>query len=121
MDFERSEYERRLARCRARMAEKGIDVHLESDPANMLYLTGYDGWSFYVPQVIAVPIEEQEPVWIGRGLDGEGARQTAFMSDDNVVRYPEDLVQQPDRHPMDFIGAEIARRGWGGKTIRDRA
>ena len=117
MAFARSEFDNRLARCRRSMAEKGIDLHIDSDPANMLYLTGYDGTSYYVPQVVIIPIEEEEPVWIGRGVDFEGARLTTYLSDDNILKYPEDLVQQPDRHPMDFIGAQIERRGWGGRRI----
>ncbi len=27
---------------------KGMEVLLVMDPANMNYLTGFDGWSFYV-------------------------------------------------------------------------
>lgn len=115
--FERPEYERRLTRCRESMAKKGIDIHVESDPANMIYLTGYDGWSFYVPQMVVVSLEHEEPLWIGRGVDFEGARITTFMADENIVNYPEDLVQQPDRHPMDFVAAEFERRGWGNKAI----
>ncbi|MBT6118287.1 MAG: ectoine hydrolase DoeA, partial [Rhodospirillaceae bacterium] len=53
--FTKNEYAKRLAKVRAAMAEKGIEVLIEADPANMNYLTGYDGWSFYVPQLVVVP------------------------------------------------------------------
>ena len=45
MAFGEDEYRGRLAKVRAAMAEAGIDVLVECDPANMNYLTGYDGWS----------------------------------------------------------------------------
>lgn len=48
--FERAEYERRLAATRRTMAEAGIDVLFVTDPSNQNWLTGYDGWSFYVHQ-----------------------------------------------------------------------
>ena len=52
--FEQAEYADRLRRVRERMAGQGLDVLIVSDPANMAYLTGYDGWSFYTPQGVAV-------------------------------------------------------------------
>ena len=48
------------------MEKAGIDVLFVTDPANMNYLTGYDGWSFYVHQMVVLSLDEPEPVWIGR-------------------------------------------------------
>src|ERR1700716_1061331 len=53
--FPQAEYEDRLAKTRAAMEGRGIDVLLVTDPANLYYLTGYDAWSFYVPQAVIVP------------------------------------------------------------------
>jgi Xaa-Pro aminopeptidase len=39
------------------------------------------------------------------------------MKPENVVGYPEDFVQQTDRHPMDWIGRWIAGKGWGKGRI----
>ncbi len=44
--FEVDEYKQRLAKTKESMADKGIDVLIVTDPANMNYLTGFDGWSF---------------------------------------------------------------------------
>lgn len=117
MDFERREYEARLAACREAMAARGIEVLVESDPTNMNYLTGYDGWSFQYAQAVIVTLEESEPLWIGRGVDFAGARLTTFLSEANIVEWPDHLVDNTDEHPMDFIGAELARRGLGRKVI----
>ena len=71
LKFTREEYADRLKRTRAAMAERGIDMLIVSDPSNMAWLTGYDGWSFYVHQGVVVP-PEGEPVWYGRGQDAQG-------------------------------------------------
>ena len=52
--FDAREYRDRLARVRTRMAAADLDVLISTDPANLHYLTGYDGWSFYVPQAVVV-------------------------------------------------------------------
>ena len=46
-----------------------------SDPANMNYLTGYDGWSFYVHQCVVVTEDLAQPIWIGRGQDGAAGKR----------------------------------------------
>jgi Xaa-Pro aminopeptidase len=117
MVFEREEYLARLARCRTAMAERGIEVLVDSDPANMNYLTGYDGWSFYVPQAVVVTLEDEEPLWIGRGVDIGGARLTTFLNHENLIEWPDHLVDNTKEHPMDFVGAVLADRGHGGKVI----
>lgn len=49
LPFYVSEYTERLEKVKRRMEQTGIEVLLVSDPANIHYLSGYDGWSFYVP------------------------------------------------------------------------
>ena len=67
LPFARGEYQQRLTKIRAEMAKRGLELLVVNDVANQHYITGYDGWSFYTPQVVLVPIEEDaEPVWIGR-------------------------------------------------------
>jgi ectoine hydrolase len=50
LKFPLGEYEARLAKTRKAMEAKGVDLIVVSDPSNMAWLTGYDGWSFYVHQ-----------------------------------------------------------------------
>ena len=64
--FDDGEYERRIERTRARMAERELDAIVVADPANMNYLTGYDGWSFYVHQAVVLADGRDEPLWVGR-------------------------------------------------------
>ncbi|HDR8859901.1 TPA: ectoine hydrolase DoeA [Burkholderia territorii] len=114
--FERSEYAARIAKTRTAMQQAGIDLLIVTDPTNMAWLTGYDGWSFYVHQCVLLPMDG-EPVWYGRGQDANGAKRTVFMAHDNIVGYPDHYVQSTARHPMDYLSTEvIAARGWS--TLR---
>ncbi|KAB0643063.1 ectoine hydrolase DoeA [Burkholderia latens] len=115
--FERSEYAARIAKTRTAMQRAGIDLLIVTDPTNMAWLTGYDGWSFYVHQCVLLPMDG-EPVWYGRGQDANGAKRTVFMAHDNIVGYPDHYVQSTARHPMDYLSTEvIAARGWSTRRI----
>ncbi|MCB2129585.1 MAG: aminopeptidase P family N-terminal domain-containing protein, partial [Rhodobacteraceae bacterium] len=46
--FSAAEYARRLQKTRAAMEKAGLDAVFVTDPSNQAWLTGYDGWSFYV-------------------------------------------------------------------------
>jgi Xaa-Pro aminopeptidase len=115
--FERSEYLDRIGRTKAEMAWRGIDLLLVASPANQFWLTGYDGWSFYTPQMVAVSLHAEEPIWIGRKMDAVGAKFTAFLMAENVVPYPDNYVASSERHPMQLVAEEIVRRGWDKGTI----
>lgn len=115
--FARSEYDARIAKTRSAMQKAGIELLIVTDPTNMAWLTGYDGWSFYVHQCVLLTMEG-EPVWYGRGQDANGAKRTAFLAHDNIVGYPDYYVQSPVRHPMDYLSTEvIVARGWDRLTI----
>ena len=77
LPFDRAEYDSRLARVRQAMVRKGFDLLIVNDIANQHYLTGYDGWSFYTPQIVAVPLDG-EPVWLGRAMDAVGGIASAL-------------------------------------------
>lgn len=103
--FSLKEYKNRVNETKIRMARKGIDVLLVTDPANMNYLSGYDGWSFYVDQLVAVFLDFDEPIWIGREMDANVAKATVWLNHNNIVSYPEDHVHSELKHPMEFIAS----------------
>ncbi len=109
--FTDAEYAARLARVRAAMEEAGVETLIVSDPSNMAWLTGYDGWSFYVHQAVIVG-PAGPPVWFGRRMDAPGALRTCYMSDPDLIAYPDDYVQTPERHPMEYLAARLTDRGW---------
>ncbi len=115
--FEAAEYRERQAKTKARMAAEGVDVLLATDPANMCYLSGYDGWSFYVHQLLVVALDADAPIWIGRGMDAGAAKVTTYLAHDEILGYPDDYVQSTEKHPMDYVSGVIEARGWGGLRI----
>ena len=116
LNFTREEYAARLSKTRKAMEKAGIDLLVVTDPSNMHWLTGYDGWSFYVHQCVLVP-PEGEPIWYGRKQDANGAKRTAYLAHDNIIGYPDHYVQSTERHPMDLLSEIIEERGWSGLTV----
>ena len=114
--FSNSEYERRIAKTRAAMAESGIDVLFVTDPSNQAWLTGYDGWSFYVHQGVILGMEG-EPVWWGRYMDMLGGRRTCWMSHENVIGYGDHYVQSTEIHPMQDLAGHLERMGFAKARI----
>ena len=112
--FEKEEYDVRIAKVRQSMAERNIEVLIVTDPSNMAWLTGYDGWSFYVHQCVVLTLEG-EPLWYGRGMDTNGAKRTVFMQHENIIGYQDDYVQNPEKHPMDFLSDIFNEKGWAKK------
>lgn len=110
-NFSNEEYQQRVAKTRIVMQAKGLDTLVISDPSNMSWLTGYDGWSFYVFQAVIVP-PVGDPIWWGRAMDALGAKRTVFMDgSDNIRGYDDTFVQNPDKHPMQELAKLLAELG----------
>ena len=117
LPFSQAEYARRLAKVRKAMEKAEIDVLFVEDPSNMAWITGYDGWSFYVHQGVVVFMDE-DPVWWGRSQDGNGAVRTVWMDDARVVRYPDHYVQSSVAPSDGDIWPRCSREhGYAGKRI----
>jgi ectoine hydrolase len=114
--FDISEYEDRLQKTRKAMEQEGIDVLIVTDPANMGWLTGYDGWSFYVHQCVIVTLD-RPPIWFGREMDMNGARRTVYMEEESLRSYADHYVQSAQYHPMTVLGKLITDEGWGTSTV----
>ncbi len=115
--FSQEEYNQRLANTKKSMEEKGIDVLIVTDPANMNYLTGFDGWSFYVHQGVIVVLDEEQPIWFGRGQDGNAARLTTYLDERNIYPYTDDYVNSTVKHPYEFVADILKERGLDKKNI----
>ncbi|MFC6486875.1 ectoine hydrolase DoeA [Nitratireductor sp. GCM10026969] len=116
LPFSLQEYATRLDKTRQAMEAKGIDILFVEDPSNMAWLTGYDGWSFYVHQGVLV-FKESDPIWWGRSMDGNGAVRTCYMDDERVLRYPDHYVQANSLHPMQHLAEIIRAHGYGNQRI----
>lgn len=114
--FTPDEFASRIVKTRTAMEAAGLDVLIVSDPSNMAWLTGYDGWSFYVHQAVVLG-QEFDPVWFGRGQDAAGARRTTWLLEADIIGYPDHYVQSTERHPMDYLAARLTERGLGTTRI----
>ncbi|MCP4994015.1 MAG: M24 family metallopeptidase [Gammaproteobacteria bacterium] len=114
--FESAEYTARQHEVRQVLVSLGIDLLIVSDPSNMNWLTGYDGWSFYVHQCVVLGVDG-ELFWYGRCIDAQGARLTTDLADSEIVDYPDDYVMTPHRHPMEYLARVLKARNLHPKTI----
>jgi ectoine hydrolase len=114
--FSSAEYQRRLSKTRAAMEKAGLDALFVTDPSNQAWLTGYDGWSFYVHQGVIVT-KEGEPIWWGRHMDMMGGRRTCWMDHANILGYGDQFVQSTEIHPMQDLAQQLKQRGLGASRI----
>ena len=104
------EYQSRQQKTCAAMASLELDLLIVSDPSNMCWLTGYDGWSFYVHQCVVISADGSL-FWFGRGIDAKGAELTTDLPTADIVSYPDHYVQSPEFHPMQYLAGILKERG----------
>ena len=109
--FPEEEYQGRIRKTKEMMDKSGMEMLLVMDPANMNYLTGYDGWSFYVHQGVIVSLDAPHPFWFGRQQDSNGARITTWLPDDCIYGYPDEYVQSRYTHTMRWVADLLRNKG----------
>ena len=115
--FTEKEYKARLTKIKESMDRNGLEVLLATHPANMNYVSGYDGWSFYVHQGVLVFKDKDQPIWFGREQDSNGAKITTWLNGDNIIGYQDDYVQSLIKHPMDFMSDILKDLGYADAKI----
>jgi ectoine hydrolase len=114
--FPESEYSERIENVRKCAAEKELDLLVVTDPKNICYLTGYDAYSFYVPQAYLLPVSGDDPVLVLRQQDVAGALWSTYLKNENIIGYGEEFVSG-DEHAMRFVGELIRSRGWSTGVV----
>ena len=117
MSFQKSEYIDRLNKTKISMQEKGIDTLIASDPANMYYLSGFNAWSFYMPQCLVINLNLDEPLCFVRAQDAGGAFLQLCWSHKNIIVYPEKYIHTPPAHPYEYLSDKIKERKMDSGTI----
>ena len=117
MNFPKSEYTHRLAKVKKSMQEKGIDLLISQDTANMNYLTGYDAWSFYYAQCVLVHVDLDEPFLFVRDQDAGGAFLQSCWSQENIIVYAEKYIHTWPDHPYDYLIEIIKNKKWDNQSI----
>jgi ectoine hydrolase len=114
--FSESEYARRIRLTRKAMETAGLDIIFITDPSNQAWLTGYDGWSFYVHQGVILTMTG-EPIWWGRHMDMLGGRRTCWMDHSNIIGYGDHFIQSTSAHPMEDLAKQLKSRGFSLSRI----
>lgn len=106
--FETSEYRARLDGVRAVMSEAGFDALLVLSESNLCYLTGYEGYSSYVPQAALVTLED-DPYLILREMDVLCANSTVWLPQDRLIPYAESYIGG-EQSPWEAIGKFVKNK-----------
>ena len=113
--FEISEYRDRLQRVSTAMQARGIDTLVVLAEANIVFLTGYEGFSDYVPQAAVLRAGDQDVTLILCEMDLHCAYPTVYLDPSRVESYPESYIGTPERSPWEIIGKRILEIAQGGK------
>ena len=117
MLFTKDEYKKRLKKVQIAMQDKGIELLISHDTANMNYLTGYDAWSFYYAQCVLVHVNADEPICFVRAQDAGGAYIKTYLKDENIIQYHEKYIHTWPLHPYDYLVETIKDRKWDKLNI----
>jgi Xaa-Pro dipeptidase/ectoine hydrolase len=117
MSFPKSEYTDRLNKTKKSMQEKGIELLISQDTANMNYLTGYDAWSFYYAQCAIVNVNIEEPLLFVRAQDSGGAYIKSYLKDENIIVYDEKYIHTWPSHPYDHLIELVKEKKWDRMNI----
>ena len=117
MYFSKNEYKNRLKKVQLLMQEKGIELLISQDTANINYLTGYDAWSFYYAQCVIVHINADEPICFIRAQDAGGAFIKTYLKKENIIIYDEKYIHTWPLHPYDSLVHLIKKNKWDNLNI----
>ena len=112
MSFSKAEYKDRLKKVQKSMQDKGVELLISQDTANMNYLTGYDAWSFYYAQCVLVHVNAEEPICFVRAQDAGGAYIKTYLQDENIIKYDEKYIHTWPSHPYDYLVEIIKQKKW---------
>ena len=115
LHFDRAEYEERLARTRAAMAEADLDVLLVFSPESQYWLTGYDTFGYCFFQCLV--LSDREPVLLTRSADLRQAELTSTVADIRLWRDRAGATPADDLAALlGDLGLAGRRTGWETRT-----
>ncbi|MCJ8145038.1 Xaa-Pro peptidase family protein [Ancylobacter sp. A5.8] len=106
--FPKAEYDARVAKARAGLAEAGIDVMIVTGPENIFYLTGQQTPGYYTFQALVLPVEG-DPVFVVRQLEYFNFVANTYITDAAIYQDTDD--------PVRFLVSLIEARGLKGKRV----
>lgn len=112
MHFSAEEYEGRVAKAKAALAEAGLDGVLLFAPESHYWLTGYDTFGFAMFQCMVLAADGRVHL-LTRAPDLRQARLTSTLSDAEIHIW----VDQEGMRPADDLKALLADLGLLGKRL----
>ena len=109
LHFTAAEFDDRMARTRAEMARRGLDVLLLFAPESQYWLTGYDTFGFCFFQCLVV--SDRAPVLLTRSADLRQAQLTSTIKDIRIWK------DRAGADPTEDLVALLADLGLAGKRI----
>ncbi len=112
LHFESGEYQQRLDRAKAAMAERGLDGMLLFAPESHFYLTGYDTFGFAMFQCMVVS-QSGDVQLLTRAPDLRQAQQTSNLKDEQIHIWKEVEGANPCEdlmilvHQMGLLGKQL--------------
>nr|WP_280921523.1 Xaa-Pro peptidase family protein [Sinorhizobium mexicanum] len=103
-----------------RMEERGVESLFLINESHIVYLTGYEGFSAYVPQGVLITLADSRPTLILREMDVLCATGTVYLEDDNILAYDEELLGVGEAPVWKRIGQIIASRASRGTLALER-
>ncbi|MBN8832200.1 MAG: aminopeptidase P family protein [Rhizobiales bacterium] len=111
LQFDRTEYERRISAARTRLQRKNLDALLVFAPESLYYLTGFDSTGFVYFQFALLTADERPLVLLTRRPDLLQARKTSIIED---VRIWYDTV---DSDPSKDLQDILREHGLQGRRV----
>ncbi len=104
--FPRDEYKKRIYKLRDIMNKNNIHMIVLASPHNIFYYTGFDGWSFYVPQfffIYRINNVEYGYKLLIRNMDSYSGISTTYLNNQDILGYPDEYVDNVHLHPLQLI------------------
>jgi len=108
--FDPPEFQERLRRVRARMAEKDLAALLLTTPENICYVSGYQTPGYYYLQALIVSVD-RDPVIVTRLFEQRNVDAFSWLTRDQSIAYKD------TEDPSEVIARTISELGLRKRTI----
>ncbi|MBT3372649.1 MAG: aminopeptidase P family protein [Rhodospirillaceae bacterium] len=111
LHFETAEFDRRVAKARQGLAERGLAAILLFAQESHYYLSGYDTTGYVFFQCLVLTADQQPLTLLTRRPDLEQARRTSIIDDIRI------WYDREDASPTDELRDILAEKGLAGACI----
>lgn len=111
LQFERTEYEQRIARTREALVERGLAALLLFAQESHFYLTGYDTTGYVFFQCAVLAADKQAITLLTRRPDVQQAKETSIIEDIRI------WYDAEGANPAEMLKTILAEKGLAGERL----